>query len=66
MNQQGALIAKEANCILECIKRSMANRSREVNQPLYVLARPHLEYCIQVYSRWSPQYKRDMNGLECV
>ena len=25
--------------------------------------RPHLEYCIQI---WIPQYRRDMDLLECV
>ena len=28
-----------------------------------VLVRPHLEYCIQI---WIPQYRRDMDLLECV
>ena len=28
-----------------------------------VLVRPHLEYCIQI---WSPQYRRDMNLLERI
>ena len=27
------------------------------------LVRPHLEYCIQM---WSPQYRRDTDLLECV
>ena len=27
------------------------------------LVRPHLEYRIQI---WSPQYRRDMNLLECI
>jgi len=27
------------------------------------LMRPHLEYCVQM---WSPQYRRDMDLLECV
>ena len=28
-----------------------------------VLVRPHLEYCIQM---WSPQYRRDMDLLEHI
>ena len=56
--------AQKVNHTLGCIKRSVASRVREVILSISsALVRPHLEYCIQM---WSPQYRRDMELLECI
>ncbi|PKU38308.1 hypothetical protein llap_11386 [Limosa lapponica baueri] len=64
ITQQCVLAGQKTNCILGCLKRIMASRSREVILPLCAtLVRPHLQYCIQL---WDFQHKKDMDLLEQV
>ena len=60
MSWQCVLAAQKANCIMVCIKRIMARRSREVILPFYC-ALAHLELCVQL---WGLQYKKYMDLLE--
>lgn len=56
--------AQKVNFILSYIKRSVANRLREVILPLYfALVRPELVYCIKL---WGPKHKDNLDLLEWV
>ena len=62
--EQCVLLAQKANCIMECIKRSVSSSSREgILSLCSALVRPHLESCVQL---WSPQLRKDMELLEWV
>ncbi|KAK4815748.1 hypothetical protein QYF61_006786 [Mycteria americana] len=64
MIRQCTFTDQKVNCILGCIKRSLASGSRKMILALYsALVRPHLQYCVQV---WSPQHRKDMDLLERV
>lgn len=63
-SQQYVLVAKEANDILGCVKKSVASRLTEVILPICsTLLRPHLGYSVQF---WDCQFKKDGDLLERV
>ena len=58
------MAAWKVNYILDCIKRKVASRVREIILPLFsALVRSHLQYCIQA---WGPHPRKDMELLEQV
>ena len=64
VSEQCAALASKANRMLRCIYKGIASTDKGVTVPFYsVLPRPHREYCAQF---WSPQYKKDVDGLERV
>ena len=64
MDQQCVLVATKTSGILECIKKSVASRLREVILLLYSAPeRTHLDYCVQIRAPW---LKKDRKLLETV
>jgi len=57
------LAAWSAKGILDCIKRRMASRVREVTALYSALRRPHLEYSTRV---WGLQQRKEVELLERV
>ncbi|CAM4509126.1 unnamed protein product [Lepidochelys olivacea] len=55
---QCAAAVKKANGILGIMKKGIQNKMENISLPLYKsMVRPHLEYCIQM---WSPHLKKDI------
>ena len=55
---------KKGNRLLGMIKRNFIDRSKETMLALYKsMARPHLEYCIPI---WSPYLMKDIKLIEGV
>lgn len=62
LSQQFHVTVKKAKCILGCISRSIASRSREFFVSLYLaLVRLHLEYYILC---GASRYKKDIGIME--
>jgi len=58
ISHQYGLAAQKDNRILGCIKSTMASRSMKGIVPLYsALVRPHLEPCVQLWSRQNKKNK---------
>ena len=61
MNMSQKCTLAVMNCILGCIRKSIASRLRKVIIPLCgALLRLHLEYCVQF---WIPWHKRGIGKL---
>jgi len=59
VRQKHALVAWEVNCILNCLKRGVSSRVREVTVHLYsAVVRSQLEYCIQAWGLVPPAQER--------
>ena len=66
VSEQCSKVIKTANRVglLGMISRTFQNKSKETIIPLYKsLVRPHLEYCVQV---WSPHLIKDIKLIENV
>ena len=64
MSWQCALAAQVANCILDCINREVARRTKEVIVALCsALVWSYLQSCFKI---WAPQLNKNMELLEWV
>ena len=63
-SEQCRIAASKGNQVLGMIHRNITYKDKSLIVPLYkAIVRPHLEYCIQV---WSPYLRKDIDMLEKI
>ena len=64
VSEQCRIAASKSNQVLGMIRRNITYKDKSLIVPLYkAIVRPHLEYCIQV---WSPYIRNDIDMLEKI
>ena len=64
VSEQCRITASKGTQVLGMIRRNITHQENSLIVPLYkAILRPHLEYCIQV---WSPYLRKDIDLLEKI